>query len=140
MVIQLECEKILKDRGLRITKPRMSILEQFISHPNALSHNDIEEKILDIDRITLYRTLKSFEEKGVIHKAIDGTDKPKYALCESSCSEHAHNHDSHLHFRCDNCENTFCIEGVPIPAIPIPAGYQVNGTDVVLNGICINCS
>ena len=140
MSLQIESEKILKDHGLRITKTRMAILEQFLTHNAALTHSDIEEKIMDMDRITLYRTLKSFEEKGVIHRAIDGTDKSRYALCESSCTEHAHHHDSHVHFHCNHCEQTFCIDGVSIPTFSTPAGYQVKSSDVVLNGVCPTCS
>lgn len=105
---------------------------------HALTSNDIEEHFNDIDRITLYRTLKSFEEKGIIHKVIDVNNVTKYALCVDECSEH-HHHDHHVHFHCDDCGNTFCLEGVNIPKISLPEGYKVTNKSMMINGKCVQC-
>ncbi len=129
---------ILAQHQLRKTAVRMQVLGIFLDSREALSQPDIESHFSQFDRITLYRTLKTFEEKGVIHKAIDGGDKLKYALCSGHCSEHAHE-DHHAHFHCDHCGKTFCIESMHIPAVQAPAGYQLSGTYLVLKGTCAAC-
>lgn len=132
-------EKILKKHNLRITQFRMDVINVFNKAGHALSSNDIETKLKDADRITLYRTLKSFEEKGIIHKAVDGTITQKYAICESNCDEH-HHHDQHVHFHCERCENTFCMDDVFVPTIHLPTGFNVSSTNMVVNGTCEKCS
>ena len=135
----MHTEEILKKHGLRNTKFRNEVLQVFCNYNHALSSNDIENILNHSDRITLYRTLKHFEEKGVIHKAIDGTSIVKYALCEADCSVAAH-HDHHVHFHCQKCENTFCLEHVHIPTIDLPSGYTYKSMDMVVEGICNNCA
>lgn len=132
-------EKILKKHNLRITQFRMDVINIFNKAGHALSSNDIELKLKDADRITLYRTLKSFEEKGIIHKAVDGTITQKYAICESNCDEN-HHHDQHVHFHCEKCQNTFCMENVFVPDILLPNGFKVSSTNMVVNGTCEKCN
>ncbi len=132
-------EGLLKLHSLRKTAVRMQVLDIFLSTREALSHNDIEEHFDQVDRITLYRTLKTFEDKGVIHKAIDGSDKPKYALCHSGCDEHEHR-DHHAHFHCDDCGKTYCLDEVEAPSVQAPGGFQVAVTYLVVTGKCETCA
>ncbi|MEM6316270.1 MAG: transcriptional repressor [Bacteroidota bacterium] len=132
--------EVLKSNGLSKTESRKRILELFLESENALSIQAIENKLEKIDRITLYRTLKTFEAKGIIHKALDGTHHPKYAMCESQCNEHSHQ-DNHAHFHCTSCQQTICLESVTTPTIPdIPKGFQVKETNLILSGLCDTCS
>lgn len=131
-------EEILKKHALRITPFRLEVIEVFSQAGHALSSADVEAMLKDADRITLYRTLKSFEDKGIIHKAIDGTITQKYALCEAECDQHHHN-DEHIHFHCLKCENTFCLDHVYIPKITLPSGFTVTQTDMAVSGYCEKC-
>ena len=81
-------KEILKSNGLKLTENRRVILNQFISTEYALSYGDIDSMIKrKLDKVTVYRTLKSFEENGIIHEVVDGGSQVKYALCNSkSCS------------------------------------------------------
>ena len=59
-------KEILKKTGLKFTENRKVILQQFISADYALSFNDINSMIeRKLDKVTIYRTLKSFEENGI---------------------------------------------------------------------------
>ena len=90
-------DDILSKHALRRTAFRQELLKIFIeSGSRALSHTDIEEALGDHDRITLYRTLKSFQDKGLIHEAVDGGKDTKYALCQNQCDVH-HHIDHHLY-------------------------------------------
>lgn len=133
-------QEIFKKANIKNTPVRNQVLEIFTGADYALSNNEIESHFDDIDRITLYRTLKTFEEKGVIHKITDLSGVSKYALCESKCIEdHQHDHHSHLHFQCDICKNTFCIENVEIPKIQLPKNYLVTGQSITMTGMCEKC-
>ena len=130
---------ILKANGLSKTEVRKRVLELFLKSNNALSLSAIESSFDKLDRITLYRTLKTFEGKGIIHKAVDGTKHPKYALCEAQCDED-HHHDNHAHFHCTSCEKTLCLDHVPVPNIPnLAKGYTVRETNLILSGTCSEC-
>ena len=135
----MNIEQQLRDNGLRVTESRVELLKVFVDALSALSNQDIEEALPDADRVTMYRTLKSFQEKGIIHKAIDGTEVARYALCHSDCSTHDHN-DNHIHFHCKNCDNTFCVEEASVPYIAAPKGYKVETTNVVMHGKCDKCT
>ncbi len=131
-------EALLEVHRLRKTNVRMQVLDIFLEANVALAQSDIERHFEQIDRITLYRTLKTFEDKGLIHKAIDGSDKPKYALCHSGCDAHTH-HDHHAHFHCADCGQTYCLDEVEAPAIKAPGGFQVMTTHLVVTGKCESC-
>ena len=79
-------ENLLKEHDLRLTPSRLETLKVFIRHDYALSQPDLEKDLGDdFDRVTLYRTLTSFREKGVIHKVLDDAGATKYALCSHGC-------------------------------------------------------
>ena len=89
---------ILKHSQLSVTDNRLSILEIFQKNSKALSHADIErlsEK--HFDRVTIYRTLQTFVDKGIIHTIPTADNSIMYALCKEACSE-GHHHDDHVHF------------------------------------------
>lgn len=129
----------LKNHGLRSTLFRTRVLEIFIKSKHALSLPDIEDKLSEFDRITLYRTLKSFEEKGLIHKLSDNAGSVKYAACEGECDE-GHHHDNHVHFHCEKCGKSFCLDHMTVPDILTPEGYKVESRDMMLKGTCKECN
>lgn len=130
---------MLKQHHLKVTTFRSQVISLFLNSPFALPIHELETKLEDPDRITLYRTLKSFEDKGILHKINDGSSTVKYALCIDDCTEHAHI-DEHVHFHCNKCDNTFCLEHVTIPHIKLPSGYVFAQADMTIKGICNNCA
>lgn len=131
---------ILEKHKLRKTSVRADILKVFLIHSHALSHADIEESLgSGYDRVTIYRTLYSFEEKGLIHKVPDDGGIQKFALCHDHCDEHNHQ-DDHLHFLCTKCCRTFCLEGVELPDFVVPQGYSVSSVNFSVQGICRECN
>ena len=102
-------ETLLELHQLRKTDLRKNVLEIFLfNRGKALSNSDLEIELESSDRITLYRTLCSFEERGLIHQATDSSVTNKYALCDESCSIRIHN-DKHAHFHCEKCGETICL-------------------------------
>src|SRR5690606_13312100 len=127
--------RLLKSFRLRSTPTRQEILHLFLKTPYALSHGDIENEIDDAtDRVTVYRTLKTFADRGLIHKVLDDSGGLKYALCSEACSITEHRHD-HVHFKCTNCGQTNCLD-VEIPHINLPKGYSSKEANLLIQGIC----
>ncbi len=130
---------ILKRSDLRKTPFRIRVLDYFILQPHAAVRNtDLEQNIGDFDRITLYRTLKTFEEKGIIHEVVDGSKDQKYALCHHDCKVHISDGD-HAHFSCKLCGNTYCLDSVGELNIQLPSNYVLDKVQVMLSGTCDNC-
>jgi len=128
---------ILKTHKLRVTTTRVDVLEYFIRQNKTLSFKDLETEFTDFDRVTLYRTLNSFTDSGVLHKIPDDSGFATYGLCHDTCSSEDHNHD-HMHFKCNECGNIECLE-LNIPPVKVP-GYKVTEANLILKGICIKCA
>ncbi len=131
--------EILKDFDLRHTTSRSAILKLFLKKPFALSYTDIEREIAEVfDRVTVYRTLKTFVDKGVVHKVLDDGGSLKYALCSDLCT-HAHHQHEHVHFKCTVCGQTSCLKEVNIPLVELPVGYESHEINLLIQGKCQNC-
>lgn len=131
--------QILKESNLRSTSSRAKILGLFLNNTHALSYSDIEKEVAaNYDRVTVYRTLKSFLDKGIIHKILDDTGGLKYGLCSDLCTNAGHQHD-HVHFKCTHCGQTSCLDKVEIPCINLPSGYRVDEINLLIQGTCSNC-
>jgi Fur family transcriptional regulator, ferric uptake regulator len=134
-----EIADILKRNQLSVTGSRKRILELFLAHNGALAHGDIEKKTGEkFDRVTIYRTLHSFLEKGIIHTIPTADNSIRYALCKDNCSE-GHHHDNHIHFLCKDCGTTICLDNVNIPDVKLPVGFQQEQVEVVVSGVCKDC-
>src|SRR6187549_1806420 len=108
---------LLKKNQLSITDSRKKILELFQKSGNALAHSDIEKMSGEhFDRVTIYRTLQTFVEKGIIHTIPTIDNSVMYALCKEECSD-GHHHDDHVHFICSSCGTTYCLDQVSVPPV-----------------------
>lgn len=138
--IESQVVKALKRNSLSVTDSRKKILQLFLEQTGALAHGDIEKKAGEkFDRVTVYRTLQTFVDKGIIHTIPTADNSIRYALCRDECTE-GHHHDHHVHFVCAQCHTTYCLDDVVTPEIRLPKGYNVQHIEVVAEGICKNCS
>ncbi|WP_276497621.1 Fur family transcriptional regulator [Pontibacter litorisediminis] len=136
-----KAQALLEGYGLRKTGCRLEVLHQFLEHDFALSHADLE-KVLGhtYDRVTIYRTLYSFEEKGLIHSINDVSGAVKFAICkDDTCSQDKHQ-ENHIHFNCNTCGQTFCLNEVGIPRLTLPNGYTADRLHFSAEGVCKGCS
>lgn len=139
MALSQQIQQLLKRNQLSITDSRSKILELFFQQNGALAHADIEKKSgASFDRVTIYRTLQTFVEKGIIHTIPTADNSILYALCKDECTE-GHHHDHHVHFVCSKCSNTLCLEDITVPDVKLPSGYQATQVEVVVNGVCKDC-
>ncbi len=131
--------RILRKSHLSVTDSRRVILDIFLQAGNALAHHDIEAKTGEkYDRVTVYRTLQSFMEKGIIHTIPTADNSILYALCKDNC-EAGHHHDNHVHFICEVCNKMICLDEVTVPQVQLPKGFKPSHAEMVVNGVCGDC-
>jgi Fur family ferric uptake transcriptional regulator len=132
-------EQQLINKKIQPTAMRLLILDYLLKQSSTISLSDVEKGLAPVDRITVYRTLKTFEEHGLVHSIEDGTNATKYALCKEDCDAERH-HDLHVHFYCTVCKETFCLPKTSIPEVALPDKFQFQEMNLVVKGICSNCS
>ncbi len=133
-------EYSLKHHNLRVTPTRIKILKTFIQHHAALSHADLEIQFKnEFDRVTIYRTLTSFLENGLLHRVPDDSGVAKYALCKHDGTEHNHD-DHHVHFKCLKCDKIECLHDTEIPKLHLPKKYVMEHANLLIEGVCAECN
>ena len=130
-------ENKLLERNIKPTAMRELVLKVLLEQKVAVSLSDLESKFDKVDKVTIYRTLKTFEENKLIHSIDDGTGSVKYALCKESCQ--CEPEELHVHFLCTSCNQTFCLNEIPVPCINLPVDFTLESVNMVIKGICANC-
>ena len=133
---------ILRSHKLRITDCRLDVIEYFVHEKKTLSQSDLEHQFTDYDRVTLYRTLNTFLESGILHKIPNDKGVATYGLCHETCSPDHHDHN-HIHFKCNNCGEIECLDDKAAPSVSsvaVPLGYKVEVVNLIVDGICAKCA
>jgi Fur family ferric uptake transcriptional regulator len=131
--------ELLKSHSLRVTSCREAVLDAFLNGDHAISQPELEKKFnQQFDRVTLYRTLSSFVDAGLLHRVPDAEGSARFALC-TGCNSKTHT-DEHVHFKCNTCGNTHCIDNLKVPSVTAPSGYIFTQTSYLVQGICPLCN
>lgn len=128
---------ILKQKNLSETPFRLEVLAVFRNHKNAIPISVIETELTNFNRITLYRTIKIFIEKGIIHEITLSGNETNYAICKNECGDNTHHHQ-HIHFKCNSCDLIFCAEIDKFPNVSLP-GYKIDNLEIQATGLCKTC-
>jgi Fur family ferric uptake transcriptional regulator len=133
----MSCFATLKEKGLRLTRPRRVILEYIHDKGNHLTAEEIisyvHGQFAHINKSTIYRTLDLLEKNECVFKS-ESMDQTIY---------HHAAEGHHHHLVCSKCGKTVdCDEDVFSPVEKIlekKLGFQVNFKHVVMNGLCKEC-
>jgi Fur family ferric uptake transcriptional regulator len=137
-VSQDQLLEVLDKHQLRKTDTRLHVLSIFYTHEHAIAHSHLEKELGNTyDRVTLYRTLNTFEEAGIIHQ-VPSNGEARFALCHAHCNHQQHQ-DQHLHFNCSHCRQTFCLVDVKLPTINDLYDYEIQSITITATGICKKC-
>jgi Fur family transcriptional regulator, ferric uptake regulator len=130
-------ELLLQEKGIRPTAMRLLILKELDNSASAINLNELELLFEKADKVTLYRTINTFEENQLIHSIIDGKGSVRYALCSDGCTCSVN--DAHVHFHCDVCGQTMCLKNISVPAVTLPDDYMRKSLSYVISGTCSGC-
>jgi len=130
-------ESILKNKNLSVTDIRRQIL-LMLNRPNAaFSQKEIEEELekeMDsVDRVTVYRNIKTLLEHKIIHPIVVEPQQIKYKLIGESKS------GEHPHFYCQKCEKVVCMPQYKFDKSQIPDGFQIESSQITIEGLCAKC-
>lgn len=133
-----ELEKRLEERDIKPTAVRLMVLKAMLAHPyRAFSLADLEAALDTVDKSTLSRTLRLFHDNLLIHSIYDGSGSMKYSVCGSGCQ--CTPDQLHVHFHCNRCGQTYCLENISIPSVRLPEGFLLENMNFVLKGVCDKC-
>ena len=130
--------QIIKDKGLKITKHKLAILELFSNykHLDAMQiHTLFQEKNVDISIATIYRVLSNFETNNIIEKHHFNDEQSIYELVVDN--------DHHDHLICLECKQVIEFVDDKIEKLQQQIASKNNFT--ILNhslniyGICNDC-
>lgn len=136
---EIDLKQILKSHNLRITDCRLDVMQHFLNKKGALSQGDLENSFNQYDRVTLYRTLNSFLDSGILHRIPNENGTATYGLCHDTCTPEHHEHN-HIHFKCNNCGQIECIDDKAVPKVSVPTGYHIEHVNLIVDGICAACA
>lgn len=127
----------LEQKNIKPTAMRQLVYEVLAKHRKALSLYEIEQQFENVDRTTIFRTLKTFQNNFLIHSIDDGSGAVRYALCDDDCT--CKLDDLHIHFLCNKCRQTHCLKNMPVPQMDLPKGFTFESANFVIKGTCPNC-
>ncbi|MCU4163161.1 Fur family transcriptional regulator [Carboxylicivirga caseinilyticus] len=131
----MEANDFLSEFGLSRTAIRTKLVQILMDANEALSSKEIEAFLDDnIDRVTLYRTIKLFEEKKLIHKIVVDEQITKYRLIKPN------KNTEHPHFHCVRCDKVVCLPDTPLPCCDLPEGFSVSNQNTIIEGTCQKCN
>jgi len=129
----------LKSAGLKVTLPRLKILEVLEKSPNHhLSAEDIYRILIEqneeVGVATIYRVLSQFEESGIVQKLNFENNQAVYELCGL---EH------HDHLVCVKCNKIIEFQDDVIEKhqlqIAKKHGFELTDHSLYLYGLCKDC-
>jgi len=129
---------LLKSKKISNTPFRKEVLAIFGRYNNAIPLSVVEKELKEYNRITLYRTIKIFLEKGIIHEITISGEESNYAICQEECNTDEHHHQ-HIHFKCKECDTIFCVGLEKFPTIILPK-YKIEQLEIQATGLCQNCN
>ena len=120
----------LESKGIRPTANRILVMKTLMGEQNPQSLSNLERKMVSMDKSSIFRTLTLFLEHDVVHAFEDGRGVLCYELCEEKGA--CDHHDGHIHFYCESCQRSFCMEDIHIPSFELPEGFYPHSISCLL--------
>lgn len=159
-------ENMLRNSSVRATDARIKVLAVLLDTRCALSHQEVQDALQSMDRVTLYRVLDCLTDAGLTHKIASDDRVFRY----STGGEHPAPHTAtgspgaqgiqhqHGHFKCTRCARVFCLDdehggqgtGPAPPSLKeqlqatlqatLGRGFQSHDIELTIKGWCADCA
>jgi Fe2+ or Zn2+ uptake regulation protein len=133
-VTLLDLTQRLRESGLRVTRPRLLVLEMLGRTRNHLSVDELVSELhtcgTPLPRGSVYGIVEALVEHGLLAQAELGPGPARYELDRG---------EQHCHFICSACGDT---QDIPAPTFQepsLPVDGRVDSVQLVLRGICSSC-
>lgn len=132
-----EFPELLRAVGLRVTKPRLAVLEELITNPHStpeMVRHGVSERIGSVSTQAIYDVLHVLTEKKLLRVISPTGSLQRYEVAR---------HDNHHHLVCRTCStivNIPCVVGsAPCLEPSETHDYLIDEAEVIFWGYCPNC-
>lgn len=133
-------QKVLEEHGLRVTEPRLAVLQALRAEDRPVKAYDLIEKLSSpgkpVKPPTVYRALEALEEVGIIHR-LESLNAYMY------CHDHPRGHAHDVVFAiCDSCDKVTEIEPemeVKLSHALKKEGFVASRQVFEVHGACSKC-
>ena len=133
---QQNTAEYIEKHGIKPTANRILVANVLLESEQPLTLKEIEDRVASIDKSGVFRTLNVFREHHLIHIIEGAENGARYELCRNSSDDH--HDDLHIHFYCESCKNTFCLD-TPVPSVQLPEGFEADSCNYLIKGVCPKC-
>ena len=135
-MIKQTASDILKSYDQRTTDNRIALLELLMDSRKAFTLADIEDELtVPMDRVTIYRTLNTFESIGLFKKMVDHR-----GVCIYMYNHEDHKGlNTHPHLRCKNCGKVVCLPSLPEAYLNQLRQFNIDEMYFLMEGTCKEC-
>lgn len=149
--IMTRAEAQLRGASVRVTDARVKVLAALLGAQRAFSHQDVQDTLASMDRVTLYRALDCLTDAGLAHK-IAGDDRVfRYSAGAESLAAQRHDadmpHHQHGHFKCTRCAKVFCLDSIGAAGMledalqeTLGKGFRSHDIEFTIKGWCAECA
>jgi len=133
-------EEYLQSRGMRMTKPRRSVLEHVFARHEHFDADTLIDQLPShgqpgyVGRATVYRTLKEFVDAGLLRE---------FQLDGRAVYEHDYGYPQHDHLYCQECQTLIEFQSDELlelrEAVARKSNFRVTGHRLIITGICEKC-
>jgi|OM-RGC.v1.025432383 Fur family peroxide stress response transcriptional regulator len=129
-----EFKKKARAMGLKVTPQRVAVYREIVSRNDHPSAEELYERLKDrlegISLTTVYRTLASLENAGLVKRVPTLKDKVRYDARV----------EPHSHFICEKCGRIFDLDLLPqVEPNAVKEIGRVNSCSLICYGICREC-
>lgn len=106
-----DTDELLKNAGLKVTEQRRAILSFLLNNHGPFTVEEMKELMSEgsFDLATLYRSMATFEESGLVEKRLFGDALVRWEYhAHSSCGHNHHTH--HHHLMCQECKKIVTLD------------------------------
>jgi Fe2+ or Zn2+ uptake regulation protein len=135
---QSEVERLLRDVALRVTRPRVAVLNAVYEHPHADTDQIIgaaRQSLADVSHQAVYDVLRALTTAGLVRRIEPAGSVARY---ESRVA------DNHHHAVCRSCgvvADVDCAVGeTPCLTASNNQGFVIDEAEVIYWGLCPDCS
>ena len=135
---RLDLEHLLRSAGLRVTGPRLAVLDAVGAHPHAETDQIIaavRASAVQVSHQAVYDSLNTFTDRGVVRRIQPQGTVARYELRVG---------DNHHHLVCRTCgliSDVDCAVGLAPCLTPAQDhGFEIDEAEVVYWGTCPTCA
>jgi Fur family peroxide stress response transcriptional regulator len=127
--------ELLEQKGIKVSHQRLRILDYLEKnrvHPTAdMILNDLKDEMPSLSKSTVYKTLNTFVEKGVLRELTIEENEIRYE----------YNLQDHGHFKCIECGKVFDFEyRFDVDDIKELKGFRIDDKNIYFKGLCRDCN